>query len=142
MSLGNIPVIVAGQDASVSTSSALSGNALVILREIADCLDRLLAAGETTALDLHSLPLTPADRDWLKARLGEGEISVTLQSEGESTLSETACPGVWWITHRNPQGAVSVELIEIAFVPELVKAHPQDVKNGLERLELLMDDLR
>lgn len=136
MNLGGIPILAAGPDAG------LSGNAPPLLGEIAAMLKRLLATGEAGALDLHSLPLTPADRDWLKARLGEGEIRVLLNSDGESTLDETACPGVWWVTHRNLHGAISVELIEVAFVPELVKAHPDDVQSGLAHLELLMGDLR
>lgn len=135
MALENIPVITQGQDA------ALSGNAPPLLREVAAMVQRLLATGETSAIDLKAMPLTPADRDWLQERLGSGEISVTLQAEGESTLSETNCPGVWWVTHRNERGAVASEFIEVAFVPDLVKAHPADVAMGLEHLEMLISDL-
>jgi hydrogenase-1 operon protein HyaF len=87
------------------------------------------------------LPLTPADLDWLHDKLGEGEIVVTLQASGESSLNETTCPGVWWVTHRNEHGAVTSQFIEVAFVPELVKAHPQDVASGQEYLELMIGDL-
>jgi hydrogenase-1 operon protein HyaF len=100
----------------------------------------LLETGEP-AIDLSALPLTPADLDWLREKLGAGEISVTLQAIGESTLNETACPGVWWVTHHNENGAVTSQFLEVAFVPELVKAHPQDVEIGLEHLELLLSDL-
>ncbi len=119
----------------------LSGNAPALLREIAEMARRLLAAGETSAIDLQALPLTPADLEWLREQLGEGEIAVSLNAGGESSLDETACPGVWWVTHRNPSGAVASEFIEVAFVPEVVKAHPEDVAIGLEHLELLISDL-
>ena len=73
--------------------------------------------------------------------LGEGEIAVTLTADGESSFDETACPGVWWVTHRNPHGAVASAFIEVAFVPEVVKAHHEDVAIGLEHLESLISDL-
>ena len=121
--------------AGVEPSAVVSGNAEALLSEIAKCLSQLLATGETSAIDLASLPLTPADRDWLRQRLGEGEVHITLNAEGESTFTETVLPGVWWVTHKNPVGGVAMELIEIAFVPELVGAHREDVSAGLERLE-------
>jgi len=45
------------------------------------------------------------------------------------------------VTHHNEQCAVTSQFIEVAFVPELVKAHPQDVEIGWEHLELLISDL-
>ena len=119
----------------------LTGNARPLLRELLEAAGRLLETGETSAIDLSALPLTPADLDWLREKLGAGEISVTLQAIGESTLNETACPGVWWVTHHNEQGAVTSQFLEVAFVPELVKADPHDVEIGREYLELLISDL-
>lgn len=141
MPLEDIRVVVDAGASSPYQADALSGNAPVLLRELAEHVRQLLAAGESTAIDLNALPLTPADLDWLKATLGEGEISVTLRSDGESTLEETACPGVWWVTHHNQNGHVVSRFIEVTFVPELVKAHPEDVKTGLEHLESLIFDL-
>jgi hydrogenase-1 operon protein HyaF len=124
-----------------SGEPGLTGNASPLLRELAEQVKRLLDNGESSAIDLSALPLTPADLDWLREKLGAGEIAVTLQANGESTLNETACPGIWWVTHCNEQGAVTSQFIEVAFVPELVKAHPQDVAIGLEALELTISDL-
>jgi hydrogenase-1 operon protein HyaF len=138
MSLDAIPIHVVN---TPPAEPGLTGNAPPLLREISELLRRLLDTGETAAIDLSALPLTPADLDWLRERLGEGEIAVTLQASGESTLNETACPGVWWVTHHNEQGAVTSQFIEVTFVPELVKAHPRDVAIGRESLELLISDL-
>jgi hydrogenase-1 operon protein HyaF len=138
MSIEAIPIHVINPPAA---EPGLTGNAPPLLREVSELLRRLLEIGETAAIDLSALPLTPADLDWLHERLGEGEIAVTLQASGESTLNETACPGVWWVTHHNEQGVVTSQFIEVAFVPELVKAHPQDIKIGWEHLELLISDL-
>lgn len=136
MSLDAIPVHVMSPAAS-----GLTGNAQPLLRELLEGARRLLDTGETAAIDLSALPLTPADLDWLRDALGQGEIAVTLDANGESTLDETGCPGIWWVTHRNEGGAVVAQFIEVAFVPELVKAHPQDVRMGCERLELLISEL-
>ena len=138
MTLDAIPIHV------VSTppdEPGLTGNARPLLRELLEAAGRLLETGVTSAIDLSALPLTPADLDWLREKLGAGEISVTLQAIGESTLNETACPGVWWVTHHNEQGAVTSQFLEVAFVPELVKADPHDVESGCEYLELLISDL-
>ncbi|HBU30574.1 MAG: hypothetical protein A2X71_08065 [Thiobacillus sp. GWE1_62_9] len=138
MSLEAIPIHVINPPPG---ESGLTGNAPPLLRELSELVKRLLASGETSAIDLSALPLTPTDLDWLQDKLGAGEISVTLQANGESTLNETACPGIWWVTHRNEQGAVTSQFIEVAFVPELVKAHPEDVQMGYEYLELMISDL-
>ena len=137
MKLDVIPIHVANQPPG---EPGLSGNAPPLLREVAEQVKHLLESGEPSAIDLSALPLTPADLDWLQEKLGAGEIAVTLQASGESTLNETACPGVWWVTHRNEQGAVTSQFIEVAFVPALVKAHPQDVALGLETLEFMISD--
>ena len=138
MSLDVIPIHVID---APSAEPGLTGNAPPLLRELVELVRRLLETGEPSAIDLSALPLTPADLDWLREKLGNGEISVTLQASGESTLNETACPGVWWVTHHNEQGAVTSQFIEVTFVPELVKAHPRDVAIGRESLELLISDL-
>lgn len=142
MPLDAIPIVVVNaKEIPPVADSGLSGNAPVLLREVAELGRRLLATGESAAIDLRALPLTPADLDWLRETLGQGQVMATLEAEGESTLTETVCPGVWWVTHHNEHGAVASEFIEVTLVPELLKAHPDDVKNGLEHLELLISDL-
>jgi hydrogenase-1 operon protein HyaF len=126
---------------SAPDEPGLTGNAQPLLRELIELASQLIETGEASAIDLSALPLTPADLDWLHEKLGAGEIAVTLQANGESTLNETACPGIWWVTHHNEKGAVTSQFIEVAFVPELVKAHPQDVQSGKAYLELLVSDL-
>ena len=138
MSLDAIPIHVINP---LPGEPGLSGNAPPLLRELVELVRRLLETGEPSAIDLSALPLTTVDLDWLREKLGRGEIAVTLQASGESTLNETACPGVWWVTHHNEQGAITSQFIEVAFVPELVKADPQDVAIGQEQLELMISDL-
>lgn len=124
-----------------AAAPVLTGNAPPLLRELSARLSRLLDAGETSAIDLSALPLTPADLDWLRDQLGPGEVSVTLDAAGASTFEETGCAGVWWVTHRNEEGAVITQLLEVAFVPELVRAQRADVAAGREWLESLIAGL-
>jgi hydrogenase-1 operon protein HyaF len=135
MSIDEIPVQVIAPD------SGLSGNAWPLMLEIAEMVRSLVESGETAAIDLSALPLTPADKVWLRERLGSGQIHVTLEAEGLSTLDETACPGVWWITHRDARDRVMAEFIEVTPVPDLLMAHPEDIKIGLEYLEGVISQL-
>ena len=138
MKLEQIPVVAQYQPAP---AAMLSGNARVLLGEIAECLQKLLERGESTTIDLLAMPLNATDLDWLRQRLGTGEVRITLDADGESTLQETNCPGVWWVQHHNPAGGVMSAFIEITPVPDLVRAHKDDMQSGLERLTLLIDDL-
>ena len=121
--------------------AGLSGNAPVVLREIAQKVRRLVDANEASTIDLLAMPLTAADLEWLRESLGNGETHISLDAGGESRLDETSCPGVWWVTHHNGQGGVASAFIEVAVVPELVKAPIGDVAAGLERLDLLISDV-
>lgn len=135
MGLERIPVVTEPAD------TGLTGNAAAVLREIAALLKRLADSGEGGAVDLTALPLTAADRDWLAAELGRGEVEITLRAGGGSTLQESAYPGVWWVRHHNEAGALVCELIEVCHIPEIVPAHPADIKSGLDRLNIRLDDL-
>ncbi len=135
MALDDIPI------KAEHAAGGLTGNAQALLGEIAALLQRLLATGQGGAIDLASLPFSPADREWLAQRLGRGEVEIRLMAGGLSTFNETACPGVWWVSHHNEAGVRVSELIEVARIPELALAHPDDVKMGLERLNNLLNDL-
>jgi len=126
---------------SASTPATVSGHAPVVLREIADRLRRLIDTGESAAIDLLAMPLNAADLDWLRECLGQGEVRITLDADGPSTLNETRYPGVWWVLHHNPSGGVMSAFIEVTPVPELVKAHMDDVRSGLDRFELLISGM-
>lgn len=124
-----------------SEEQTLTGAAPAVLREVAVLLEKLAVNGETGAIDLRGLPLSPGDRGWLQERLGKGEVEIALALVGDSTIRETAFPGVWWVVHRNERGAVESEFIEVARIPELVLAHPDDIEIGLENLKSAISEL-
>lgn len=117
-----------------SFEEMLTGQAEAVLTEVAEMLKRLLEEGVEDSIDLRSLPLTPADRDWLDAELGRGEVEIMLEAGGHSVLMETAFPGVWKIMHRDTEDRIVAELIEVAFVPAIIRPDKTDIEKGYEGL--------
>ena len=78
MKLEQIPVVAL---ATPAQSAMLSGNAAVLLQEIAERLQQLLEGGQTAIIDLLAMPLNAADLDWLRQQLGIGEVRITLAAD-------------------------------------------------------------
>jgi hydrogenase-1 operon protein HyaF len=112
----------------------LGGGVTAILHEIVTLLERLATANEPSAIDLRSLPMSPLDRTELKRALGEGEVQATLNAEGISTIQETRIPGVWWVEHRDPQGQLIAELIDVTYVPEILARVSDEIAEGARAL--------
>lgn len=119
-----------------SHDEMLTGQAEAVLTEIAELLGKLLECGEEDSIDIRGLPLTQADREWLDIQLGRGEVEIVMEAGGTSTLIETAHPGVWKVTHRDPTGRVLAELIEIASVPAILRPDVSDIQTGYKGLLL------
>ncbi len=128
-SINDIPIHV------LSPDEVLTGQAEAVLSEVADLLGRLLETGEEGSIDLRSLPLSPADRDWLDEKLGCGEVEIVLEAGGRSVLTETAYSGVWKVVHRDTEERVVSEFIEVAYVPAIVTPAGADIENAYEKLQ-------
>lgn len=112
----------------------LGGGVTAILHEIVTLLERLATANAPAAIDLRSLPMSPADRTQLKRVLGEGEVQATLNAEGISTIQETRIPGVWWIEHRDSQEQLIAELIDVTYVPDILARVADEIAAGARAL--------
>jgi hydrogenase-1 operon protein HyaF len=102
-------------------------------------VDRLLETGETTTIDLASLPFGPGELEHLEATLGTGELSATLDALGASCVRETAYPGVWWLEHRNAADEIVGRFLEITRTPEILCSQDADIVVGRARLEDQLD---
>lgn len=109
-----------------------------VLHEIRHAIRRLIQSGESTVIDLSSLPFGPGVEQQLLEHLGEGEVSATLNTLGRSRLWETRFPGVWLVDHYNSEQARIAFQIEVAEVPALLKSQKEDVMDGLDRLTDLL----
>jgi len=110
-------------------------DAVAVLHEIVTLLQELLANDEGGVIDLQELALIPTDYELLREALPEGEVSVRIDSIGPTEVRETIYPGVWWLTQYNVEGDMVVDMLEITLLPEILQSHPDDVKDGLLRLQ-------
>ena len=118
----------------MSAGDGFTGNVLPLLHEVRHALERLLATGEETTIDLGSLPLAPGEFDRIVAALGEGEVKATLDALGPSEIRETRYSGVWLVTHSNATDEVMGRYIEIARMPAVLLAQEPDMRRGLADL--------
>jgi len=105
-----------------------------LLLEVAGLLQNLLACGKPGSIDLMGLPLSPNCLAALDDRLGRGEVTATLNAAGQSQFRETAFPGVWWTSHEDESGRIVAQLIEVAFIPEILRAETAEIRRGHARL--------
>ncbi len=119
----------------LAISSWESGNLQPLLHEIVHAMQRLLESGESSAVDLRSLPLAPGEEKQLLDKLGRGEIEARLNTLGHSEIHETRYHGVWVVTHFNEAQDIIGRFIEIGFIPELFKAPEQDIIAAKQRLQ-------
>lgn len=136
--LGEIPIRIVSRIPTASTAT-IGGGVIAILNEIATLLDRLADGGEPSAIDLRSLPMSPADREQLHSALGPGEVTITLQGDGESIIHETGIQGVWWSEYRDRGGELIAGFIEIARVPTILPVEPDQLRLGAEQLRAAAD---
>jgi hydrogenase-1 operon protein HyaF len=116
--------------------------AMTLLHEIQAMLKTLLDTGQNGTLDLRALPTLGEDGyQFLKDKLGQGEVSARIQSFGRSEIQETAYPGIWWVAHYNQDDDILTELVEVNFLPELLKSPRDDVLFGQTNLGKLLYEL-
>lgn len=133
--LADIAVRIEAADPAAA-GATIGGGVGAILMEIASLLERLANEDEPGAIDLRSLPMSPDDRRQLVEALGDGEATIALQTDGESTIRETGVHGVWWNEHRDRGGHLIAEFIEIARVPAILPVETDELRAAAQRLRV------
>lgn len=131
-----VRVEAAAPSTHVAPDGGLGGGVAAVLAEVAGLLERLATTGGASAIDLRSLPMSSDDRAALQRILGTGEVRATLSAEGESSVCETGVPGVWWIEHRDQEGKLIAELVEITRVPDILTRAPDEIAAGARELRV------
>jgi hydrogenase-1 operon protein HyaF len=132
--MSGLPGIGVKVESLTALEPELRGNSLPLLHEIRHALGRLLETGESTVIDVQSLPMGPGDLSRLFDALGRGEVTAELESLGKSVIREAKYSGVWIIEHLTGSGDASSRFIEVAWVPSLLQAQVEDVRKGLLEL--------
>ena len=126
---------------NIQTGGELTLNVQPILHQIRHALKKLLSSGETTIIDLRSIPLAPAEESTILEILGQGEVHARLNALGPSEIIETECAGVWLVTHYNENDSTISRFIEITEMPDILKSQHCDMSTGLlmlsHKLEVL-----
>jgi hydrogenase-1 operon protein HyaF len=111
-------------------------NAPALLAEIED---RARLAAPSHVINLTLLPFTPGDGDYLDRALGRGAVTILSRGYGNCRITATAVPRVWWVQYFNAQDALILNTIEIADVPEVARAAPEDLADSRERIAEVLD---
>jgi hydrogenase-1 operon protein HyaF len=116
------------------TVELASGNVEPLLHEIGHALERLLDLGQASVIDLRGVPLAPGEEGRILDFLGSGEVSAELEAVGLSTVNESRFAGVWIVTHHDAAGEIIGRLIEVTFVPEIIRSQVAEMRESGERL--------
>ena len=125
---------------NIQIGDELTHNVKPLLHEIKHALDNLIKTGQTTIIDLRSIPLAPGEEDKILNTLGQGEVQAQLNALGLSEIVETRYPGVWIITHYNDEQHVTSRFIEVTTMPEILCSQTEDVMEARSRLTSDLSD--
>lgn len=125
---------------NIQASEQLTWNVEPLLHEVKHALDRLVAEGETSVIDLRSIPLAPGEEERILEILGCGEVVARLNVLGASDVVETEYSGVWVVTHYNDNEETIGRFIEVTRLPEILRSQAEDIAEASERLALRLED--
>ncbi|MBE9564854.1 MAG: hydrogenase accessory protein HupE [Proteobacteria bacterium] len=127
---------------NIQVSNDLTQNVKPLLHEIKHALDNLIETGQTTIIDLRSIPLAPGEEDYILKTLGLGEVQAKLDALGLSEVIETQYAGVWIVTHYNDENHIISRFIEVTTMPEILSSQTEDIMAAYSNLAItLQDDL-
>ena len=117
-------------------------NALPILVELGSHLELFESCRITHAINLTLLPLSESDLQCLDDRLGRGPVDILSRAYGKCQVTSTAVPNVWWVRYYNSMNTLILNTIEIAEIPSVVQAAPEDLDASASRLEQILEPYR
>ena len=138
MSETTIPVTKAVKF-NIQVGDELTQNVKPLLHEIKHALDNLIETGQTSIIDLRSIPLAPGEEDKILSTLGQGEVLAQLNALGLSEVIETRYAGVWLVTHYNDENNIISRFIEVTTMPEILCSQTEDIMKAYSSLSLDLD---
>lgn len=125
---------------NIHIGDELTQNVKPLLHEVKHALENLIEKGETSIIDLRSIPLAPGEEDKILQTLGKGEVQAQLNSLGLSEINETQYAGVWVVTHYNDEDSIISRFIEVTRMPEILSSQTEDIRAAYSSLTLDLDE--
>ncbi len=121
---------------NIQIGDELTQNVKPLLHEIKHALDNLIETGQSSIIDLRSIPLAPGEEDKILNTLGRGEVLAQLNALGISEIIETQYAGVWLVTHYNDENNIISRFIEVTTIPEILCSQTEDIMAAYSSLTL------
>jgi hydrogenase-1 operon protein HyaF len=121
---------------NIQVGDELTQNVKPLLHEIKHALDNLIETGQSSIIDLRSIPLAPGEEDKILNTLGRGEVLAQLNALGLSEIIETQYAGVWLVTHYNDENNIISRFIEVTTIPEILCSQTEDIMAAYSSLTL------
>ena len=125
---------------NIQIGDELTQNVKPLLHEIKHALDNLIETGQTSIIDLRSIPLAPGEEDKILNTLGRGEALAQLNALGLSEVIGTQYAGVWLVTHYNDEEHIISRFIEVTTMPEILCSQTEDIMAAYSRLTLDLNE--
>jgi hydrogenase-1 operon protein HyaF len=109
-------------------------NAQPILVEIEEHCRGFRMSGQTHSINLTLLPMTVEDQVFLDEQLGLPTLDTLSRSYGKCAVRNSGVRDVWWVRYYNSMSTLILNSLEIADVPEVLRAAPEDLRDSYERL--------
>lgn len=113
-------------------------NAAPLLTEIHAQVEGRKPDAAAHVINLSLLPHTEQDLALLHERLGRGKVTILSRGYGNCRISSTGTNPVWWVQYFNSQDALILNTLEIAEIPEVACASPEDIEDSRERLREIL----
>lgn len=125
---------------NIQIGNDLTWNVMPLLHEVKHALNKLIESGETTVIDLRSIPLAPGEEDKILRTLGTGEVHAKLNALGPSEITETRYAGIWIISHYNDEEDIIGRFIEVTMIPEILCSQREDMIAAHEALDTTLEE--
>lgn len=125
---------------NIHIGDELTQNVKPLLHEIKHALENLIENGETSIIDLRSIPLAPGEEDKILSTLGTGEVQAKLNALGLSEVIETQYAGVWVVTHYNDENNIISRFIEVTTMPNILSSQTEDIMAAYSSLTIDLDE--
>jgi hydrogenase-1 operon protein HyaF len=113
-------------------------NGPAVLAELRDRARTWRRGDPAQVINLTLLPLTDGDSAYLDAQLGAGRVLILSRGYGTCRIVDTRLQRTWRVTYCNASDIVVLDTLELALVPEVACAAPQDLEDAAERIGELL----